>query len=312
MITLLLHEVKKFIRQWQKFWFAPKNDDYLKSLAIFRICFGTVIFFFYLSRTPDLLFFYSDEGILPKAYLHSLPIFQYNWSILFYLSNNNAIIGLHALFLGCLALVTIGLATPISTVITFLLHQTFLHRNMTVMFGTDMVGTFFFLYLCFASTNHYYSLDKYLGIFTKRSLPLTHVFYRLMQIQLCIVYWYAGLEKLKGVRWWDGSALWDVFSISDMTRFDLSFVAHVPFLLSIGAYSVILWEMFFPFLVWRPRIRLAYLLYGLMLHLGIILFLNLPGFGLMMLAIYTLFLTPKEATAILTAPMRWLKFTPSR
>lgn len=285
-------------KKWNYFWFDSMKEENLFTLSVFRIVFSLVMFFFYLSRTPDLKFFYSDQGIITGEFLQSLDLFKYNWGILFHYNSLQLIYLLHGIFLVSIFLVMVGFLTPVSSAVAYFLHLTFLHRNMTVMFGCDMIGTFYFLYMCFAKTNREFSLDARLGFFQGRQRWIQHIAFRLMQIQICVVYWYAGLEKLKGVRWWDGSALWDVLSISDMIRWDMSFVAHLPFLLAIGSYSVILWEMFFPFMVWRPVVRLPYLTYGVLMHIGIIVFLNLPGFGLLMMSTYVLFLKKKEIVGI--------------
>jgi hypothetical protein len=173
----------------------------------------------------------------------------------------------------------------------------FLNRNLSAMFGVDMIGTFFLLYLCFANTNGRYSLDAYLGRGVKKHSWYSHVAWRLMQLQVCVVYGFSGLEKCKGTRWWDGSALWDVLSMGNLQRWDLSFVAHAPVLLAAGVYVVLFWEIYMPVLVWVPRLRLPMLLFGTFMHLGIFLFMNLPGFGFMMISLYLLFLKKEEIEA---------------
>ena len=134
-----------------------------------------------------------------------------------------------------------------------------------------------------------------------------------MQIQICVIYGFSGMEKLKGTRWWDGSAIWDVLSIGNMQRWDLSFVAHFPILLSTAVYVVLLFEIYFPVLVWLRRWRLPMLVFGVQMHIGIYVFMNLPSLGFMMISLYALFLTKEEVEAGIRVCSERLRLTrPSR
>lgn len=288
---------------WNWFWFDSASDGDLKALGLFRLVFCFVMLIFYFTRGLDAAFFYGPNGILPAAYLDSVDFFRYHptfigkgWGESF---SDLQIQWLHHLFLAMLLMQAVGLFTRFASLATFFLHIAFLNRNMSAMFGADMIGTFFLFYLCFTNASAHYSVDKFL----KRANPLQtgigHIAYRFMQLQLCVVYGYSGLEKLKGTRWWDGSAMWDVLSMGTLQRWDLSFVAHFPILLSAAVYIVLIFEIYFPVLIWLKKFRLPMLLFGLQMHIGIFLFMNLPGFGFMMIALYILFLREQEVERII-------------
>jgi hypothetical protein len=90
--------------------------------------------------------------------------------------------------------------------------------------------------------------------------------------------------------WWRGDALWAVFGNGQIVSWDLSFVAPYPILLVLATFSTLLWEVYFPVLVWT-RLKHATLLFGVALHSGIGLLMNLKCFALSMLAPYALFLS---------------------
>ena len=127
-----------------------------------------------------------------------------------------------------------------------------------------------------------------------------------MQIQVCVIYGYSGMEKIKGWRWWNGSALWDVLSAGNMQRWDLSFVAHMPVVIAAMVYVVLAWEIYFPVLIWVPKLRLPMLAFGVAMHIGIFLFMNLPSFGFLMMTLYLLFLSEKELQLGLSGLKAWL------
>jgi hypothetical protein len=282
------------ISNWNLFWFDSRNDSDLKALSLFRLIFCSVMLFCYFSRSFDIEFFYGFDGILPYWHHQNVEFFRYHDSIIRDWWKVSWIFSLHCLFLFLLFSQAIGLFTRFSAIATYFLHMMFLNRNMGVMFGVDMIATFFLLYLCFANTNAYYSVDAWRKRGAKQQSWHSHIALRLMQIQLCVVYGYSGLEKMKGTRWWDGSAVWDVLSIGNMQRWDLSFVAHFPILLAANVYIVLLWEIYFPALIWQKRFRLPVLAFGFLMHIGIYLFMNLPSFAFMMISLYALFLKKEE------------------
>ncbi|MGE3261351.1 MAG: HTTM domain-containing protein [Bacteriovoracia bacterium] len=294
MISWLRSQILALGTGWNYFWFDSRSNAQLTSLAIFRFCFCLVMFFFYFSRAFDVEFFYSGTGILPAWYAKNLPFFQYHPTIFTDSSPLWLLHGLHTLFLALLLSQALGLFTRFSAIGTYVLHILFLNRNLSAIFGVDMIGTFFLLYLCFANSNARYSIDAWLGRGSKRQSAASHIAWRLMQLQVCVVYGFSGLEKCKGTRWWDGSALWDILSMGNLQRWDMSFMAHAPVLLATGVYVVLFWEIYVPILVWVPRLRLPMLLFGTFMHLGIFLFMNLPGFGFMMISLYLLFLKQNE------------------
>ncbi|RYZ85168.1 MAG: hypothetical protein EOP04_16535 [Proteobacteria bacterium] len=120
------------------------------------------------------------------------------------------------------------------------------------------------------------------------------VAFRLSQIQVCVIYAYSGWEKLKGVAWWKGEALWTVLANSQIARFDFGFTSHLPMVIIAATYITMLWEIYFPVLVWIPKLRRPSLILGVLVHLGILITLFIPHFATLMIVAYVVFLTPQE------------------
>jgi hypothetical protein len=295
---------KEAANSWNRFWFDSRSDEGLAVVGFYRICFALVMLFAYVSRIPDLTFFYSNQGILPATFRVTVDMFRYRVTPLDYVNSLFVLQLLHSVFLLTLVSLALGFCTRASAILAYVLHMVFLNRNMAVQFGVDTIGTFFFLYCCFAQAGARYSVDAWLRPAARRSQTLIgHVAWRLMQLQVCIIYGYSGLDKLKGTRWWDGSAFWDVLSAGGLQRFDMSFVAHAPIVIATVVYVVLIWEVYFPVLVWLPRVRLPMLAFGVAMHLGIFVFMNLPSFGFLMIANYVLFLREGE----IHAGLSWLR-----
>ena len=286
--------IRKVLELWNYFWFDSKSENYLYSLAVFRVLFSLTMIFFFSSRFPDLKFFYSQEGIMPVEYLRTLPQMRYIFSIFYYWESIPFLYVCHVALIVFLVLLALGLFTRAAAIFSYFMMLMFANRNPTAMFGVDMISAYYFFYLMFTDAGARWSLDAKRNASTNQGTTVGFVAYRLMQIQLCVVYGYSGLEKLKGVRWWDGSAMWDVLAIGNMQRWDMSFMAHAPILLAIAAYLVLAWEIYFPALIWNKKMKIPVLAFGAAMHLGIGLFLNLPSFAAMMISYYALFLTKDE------------------
>jgi hypothetical protein len=298
---------------WNWFWFDSRRDGDLVPLSLFRLTFCFVMLICYFTRAFDVEFFYSVQGILPGWHAQNVDFFRFHPTFITDAWSPFSLHLLHSFFLLTLLSLALGFYTRISAVLVYVLHMAFINRNMSVMFGVDMIATFFLLYLCFANSNARFSLDSWRGRGAIRQSGLSHLAFRLMQVQLCVIYAFSGWEKLKGTRWWDGSAIWDVLSIGNMQRWDLSFVAHFPILLSTAVYVVLLFEIYFPVLVWLRRWRLPLLAFGVQMHIGIFVFMNLPSFGFMMISLYALFLNPEEVNAGVRFFQQRLRLTrPSR
>jgi hypothetical protein len=143
---------------------------------------------------------------------------------------------------------------------------------------------------------------------------LASVALRLTQIQLCIIYLFAGTEKLKGPLWWRGEAIWGVLSNAQTTTFDFGFMANLPLVITFATYATLVWEIYFPVLVWSRRARYPWLLGGVLLHASIGLMMNLPFFASVMVAAYSVFLRRRHALALerwfMARVQKVLSFTP--
>ncbi|MBU6376317.1 MAG: HTTM domain-containing protein [Bdellovibrionales bacterium] len=162
----------------------------------------------------------------------------------------------------------------------------------------DLIFTFYLFFMCLAS-------DRVAPDETGPRVWLSSMAYRFAQIQLCIIYAFSGWEKLKGPVWWNGEALWSVIANPQMARFDFGWMVHFPLVLVGVAYLTLFWEIYFPVLIWIPRLRVVTLLIGLGFHLSIALMMKIAFFGFLMIGIYVLFLTEKEVRSVWNA-FKWV------
>ncbi len=281
-------------KNWKNFWFSPVP---LVNLALFRIALCFNLFFISLSRQKDFQLFFTDLGMLPKSFaLQVYPDF-YRPSFVLSFWPDSWVGGLHILFLFCLLLYTLGIGGRILGLICAYFSLAFLQRNYTILLGADQIGGIFIMYLAFTDCCSRLSVlnwrRKSKSADNSTDL-LTPLFYRMIQVQLCVIYAYSGFEKLKGNSWWDGTALWRVLANSQMVILDLTWLRNFPLVIVLVSFLTILFEIYFPVLVFNSKTRNYILAAGVLFHAGIGFFMALFGFAGIMVAPYLLFLRPES------------------
>lgn len=255
----------------------------------------------YLVRHFSLdTFFSTTKGIYvadPSQYVNM----AYRWGLLSEIlplpSAQWLVPLLHSLYLVCLLLLIFGVITRAASILAFILHVSFVHANIGAVYGVDLIFTFYLFFICLAS-------DRVTPEMSGPRVWFSSLGFRFAQIQLCIIYAFSGWEKLKGPVWWNGEALWSVIANPQMARFEFGWMVHLPLVLVFVAYLTLFWEIYFPVLIWIPRLRVPTLLVGLWFHLSIVLMMKLAFFGFLMIGIYVLFLTDHEVQVVWKAIKR--------
>lgn len=146
-------------KYWSHFWFDSRSDDYLYSMAVFRVIFSLTMAFYFSSRFPDIEFFYSDSGILPTLYARGMEQMAHSFSIFFYLKSLTVLYAAHAALVLALLLLAAGVFTRVISVVVYFLALMFMNRNPMATFGVDMISSFYFLYMIFSDAGARWSVD---------------------------------------------------------------------------------------------------------------------------------------------------------
>ena len=122
---------------------------------------------------------------------------------------------------------------------------------------------------------------------------------RLMQLQVSIIYLRAGLAKLGGSAWLDGSAAYYPTQVQEYRRFPLPRVLAGAFCIRLATWGTILVELALGTVIWVKEFRVAILLSGFAFHLALEYCLNLQLFGWTMMCCLLLFVSPMELMSLL-------------
>ena len=124
---------------------------------------------------------------------------------------------------------------------------------------------------------------------------LNNTFYYVMLIQIMLLYFFSTYFKLFDTNWTNGMALIYVSEIPFYSNRLFYNLAHISIPLSkLITYAVLAYQFLFPILVWIPKIKLPFLLFGVILHLGIAFGMGIFTFGIVMIICYILFLNDNQ------------------
>lgn len=296
----LVHPQYNFLRS--DYWFGQVDSH---SLSLFRIGFALLL----LKNTLYSLFvaqlFYSDQGIVPRAQFWDDPaqVGMNHFSLLNYFSASWMAILFFVIWSAIILALLLGYQTRLMTVLNFLCRLSFIQRNSFPLSGADHVMTVLSFWIIFLPLNHDYSLDAWLARQRKTATGAvphtTYAFpFRLIQLQVALIYLFTSYMKWQGLPWRDGSALFYTFQqFGYLLPLGVWFGLHAPFwLLRLLTWSTLLIEIGFTPLVFspvfQPWARATGLLLVTLLHLGIALTMAIPDFSIVMWISYLLFFEP--------------------
>ncbi len=127
---------------------------------------------------------------------------------------------------------------------------------------------------------------------------------RLIQLQLCVIYLFGGLGKLRGEMWWDGSAMWYSIASYEYQSIDMTWTGHFAILSSMVTHLTLFWEVSYSALIWPRWTRACTLAVALLVHGGIALFLGMMTFGGMMIVANLAFVSPERVARLVGALSR--------
>ena len=125
--------------------------------------------------------------------------------------------------------------------------------------------------------------------------------------QVCVIYGTAGLLKVQGSMWQNGSALGDVLRLhwfQPWPGLSESIAGH-SLLLALAGYGTVFIQVGFPFMVFSPRLKYPALAGLVLMHLSIAVLLGLPFFSAAMIVGDAVFISErvwKAAAAALRGP----------
>lgn len=279
---------------WNRFWFEPRS---IAPLAFVRVVLGLLIAIWGLSLLPDARAFLGPEGVLP-----AVPEVRDRVGLLQIFRGDLApVLVVGALVPAGLA-VALGWWTRTATIVSFVLLLSVSRRNPWILNSGDALLRHAVLFLALTPAGEVLSLDRWRrdrdGFW---QVPHRSPWgLRLLQLQLCTVYLFSVVHKLRGTAWLDGTALADSWRLADLARFDLPMVVYdSAWIAAAGTGATLVIEAALAVLIWHRRLRPYVIATGLALHLGIELSMAVGFFSAVACTLYLAFVPHDTAE-------RWL------
>ena len=315
--------IARFASSWSRFWFEPRSAFGLHAV---RVLTGLLLLAWLLPLAGhhQALFGLGHGWFDIEAYNETAaPQFQFDrgplgWSVL-YLAGANA--GMLNFFywatIGIFVLFTLGIATRITSVLTWVMAVSYL-TNAT-NYEADFLLVILAFYLMIAYVLHgqwsrnLTPIQRILGTSdaaiwnmarsntseeSPRSYAATLVL-RLLQVHMAIIIVTSALHKLQFGYWWSGVAYWfplhsPFATTAESLRNSATVSSTYLFFLSLVQYLVLAWQIAFPAFAWRKSFRWLLIGGSALGWLGTMIVLQQPLFGPFFFIGTLAFLTPGE------------------
>ncbi|WP_121606025.1 DCC1-like thiol-disulfide oxidoreductase family protein [Virgibacillus sp. Bac332] len=276
-----------------------QTQHMLIGASLIRICFGFIILYNYVIHYSQRYFLWGHNGIMGT---------QSNGLSLYGLSQSNLYFDI-LYHIGILVafLFLIGYKGRITSVLNFIFVWSLMAQNNIILDGGDNISRILLLYLLFANTTSYFSVDKVLRLRNKKAvikdkanqLSLTNLLHNLAIVaclaQVSILYLTSGLHKAMGELWQNGTALYYILQVNEFSHpYFKDILLSSELLLVIGAYFTIIVQLAFPFLLFNNKLKYFAMFGVISMHLGIAVVMGLVSFSFIMICNQLLFLTDKE------------------
>ncbi len=302
----------RVVDNWNDFWFTPRDPF---AMSVMRILVGWMVFYTVLVWGMRLDSFFNVDGFNSMEMLEKhLLVEEGPFALSFwYWVPDSMVYPVHYLCLAVTFCFMVGLFTRWTSILSLIIVISYAYRARYANYGLDQINAILTLYLCIAPCGAYLSVDRLLRRRRRqKSNPgvdvapepvyptlATNIATRMTQVHFCVIYLAAGLGKLFGETWWDGTAMWRGLANAEYQTLDMTWLAYFPWFTELMTHMTIAWEVSFAFLIWRPLMRPWMLLVGASMHFGIGLMLGMWTFGFCMMFGYLAFLDPLKLRAVL-------------
>ena len=279
-----------------------------RSLGIFRIALGVVLFFDVLRRVPEIQSHFSNTGWLTNHFMLFRPMSEHLLSVYLAFSSPEEVRFLMALHLLLCLLFIIGWRTRLMHLLVALLLVSINSRNIMLENGGSVVLTALTIWTLFLPLGRRFSVDSIRASLRQRhengaealndrsdpprpTAPVVSLAVTALILQWAVIYALNVVQK-SGPEWKDGTAVYYLFH---QDRVITAFAEWMRGLLSLGAYKTLtvsglaieaLVALLLVLPVWTARARMLAWALAFVLHLSIALVTDLGPFSWAMIIMF--------------------------
>jgi len=182
---------------------------------------------------------------------------------------------------GCSLL--LGLACRFSAILAWFLHLCAAKSGGFLSYGVDNFMTIGLFYLMLSPLPDRYSLDWRLRAYRSKDPQFFGFWRRVLQLHLCLIYFFSGLTKCLGSGWWDGSNLWRALIRPPFNIIPPEILVRWNYFLPVLGISICLIETGYPVFIWLKKTRMIWLICIFGMHIAIGFTMGMYLFALVMI-----------------------------
>jgi len=185
--------------------------------------------------------------------------------------------------LGAGCMLVIGFGCRFNAILAWLLQLCAAKSGAFVAYGVDHFMTIGLFYLMLSPLPDRCSADWQLRRLRPKNPQLLGFWQRVLQLHLCIIYFFSGLTKCLGIGWWDGSSVWRALIRPPFNIVDPELLVKWKYLLPVVGIFIWILELGYPLFIWSGKTRKIWLICICALHAGIGLTMGMYLFALVMI-----------------------------
>src|SRR6266404_3256416 len=282
------------------FLFPSETDKWLGALRI-GLGLQVAVYALFLRSDWHYLFASTDRSLVSRKLGEAITSFdsplipKLGWLVAlggYAHIGEDAVLSIAWAFLLCMGvLLLLGLFCRPVAIVAWFLHLCAAESGGLLAYGADNFMTMGLFYLMLSPLPDRYSLDHRLVKTKPKDPQLLGFWRRVLQLHLCLVYFFGGLAKCLGSGWWDGSNLWRALTRPPFDIISPDILIRFKYLLPILGISIVLIELGYVFFIWMKKTRFIWLgcIVGMHIAIGItmgmylfaliLIVLNLAAFG---------------------------------
>ena len=276
------------------FLFQDGTDQWL---AILRVGLGFQVTFYSFSLRSDWNYLLSGagNGVVSRNVAEALLSVESHFvPRLGWLVTLAAFIGLSeetvlSIAWGCLLVagcgLLVGLACRFSAILAWFLQICTAKSGGFVSYGVDNFMTIGLFYLMLSPLPDRFSLDWQIRNLRPKHPQLLGFWRRVLQLQLCVIYFFSGLTKCLGSGWWNGSSVWRALIRPPFNIINPEILVRWNYVFPVAGIFVCLLEITYPFFIWNNQTRKIWLVCICVMHVGIGVTMGMYLFALIMIVL---------------------------
>ena len=174
----------------------------------------------------------------------------------------------------------LGLFCRSSAIVGWFLHLCVVKSGGLLSYGVDTFATIGLFYLMLAP---FLAVDRALWRSKMKDRHLHGFFRRVLQLHLCVIYFFGGLAKCLGVGWWNGESMWRALTRPPFNVLPRDIVISWAAVLPVMGIAVCVLETAYPIFIWPRRTRFLWLIAIICMHIAIAVTMGLYLFAVIMI-----------------------------